>query len=204
MQGAFLLDPYYISAAIDKRYGFFSIRQLAPNAFKKTEYYNTYYRISGVHDECGYLIPTQGDGFINISLNRTTCAKNFSSRQRQLLQDIHPLIETLVQQHWGRSDRRGPAGHSNLRQSLQSALDGFGNSVLTARECQVINQVLHGYSTKAIAQRLSIAQETVKLHKKHAYAKLDISSQSELFYLFLDALMSVDNYAGGDTLSSYL
>jgi hypothetical protein len=46
--------------------------------------------------------------------------------------------------------------------------------------------------------------ETVKLHRKHAYAKLEVSSQAELFYLFLDSLMSASDYRGGDTLVSYL
>jgi hypothetical protein len=46
--------------------------------------------------------------------------------------------------------------------------------------------------------------ETVKLHRKHAYAKLEVSSQAELFYLFLDSVMSAVDYAGGDTLVSYL
>ena len=46
--------------------------------------------------------------------------------------------------------------------------------------------------------------ETVKLHRKHAYAKLEVSSQAELFYLFLDSLMSARNYDGGDTLVAYM
>ena len=76
--------------------------------------------------------------------------------------------------------------------------------MLTERESQVINLVLHGHSTKTIAEKLSISVETVKLHRKHAYAKLEVSSQAELFYLFLDALMSAKDYDGGDTLVAYL
>jgi DNA-binding CsgD family transcriptional regulator len=68
----------------------------------------------------------------------------------------------------------------------------------------VINLVLHGHSTRTIADRLSISVETVKLHRKHAYAKLEVSSQAELFYLFLDSLMSASHYAGGDTLIAYM
>ena len=64
--------------------------------------------------------------------------------------------------------------------------------------------MLHGHSTKSIASRLGISVETVKLHRKHAYAKLEVSSQAELFYLFLDSLMSDPDYRGGDTLVAYL
>ena len=76
--------------------------------------------------------------------------------------------------------------------------------MLTDRETQAINLVLHGHSTKTMAETLSIPMETVKLHRKHAYAKLEISSQAELFYLFLDSLMSANDYTGGDTLVAYL
>ena len=64
--------------------------------------------------------------------------------------------------------------------------------------------MLHGHSTKTVAEKLSISMETVKLHRKHAYAKLEISSQAELFYLFLDSVMSANDYQSGDTLIAYM
>jgi DNA-binding CsgD family transcriptional regulator len=42
------------------------------------------------------------------------------------------------------------------------------------------------------------------LHRKNSYAKLDVSSQAELFYLFIDSLASLTNYEGGDPLVGYL
>ena len=87
---------------------------------------------------------------------------------------------------------------------MHAALEAFGSSVLTDRETQVINLVLHGHSTRTVSEKLSISVETVKLHRKHAYSKLEISSQAELFYLFLDSLMSANDYDGGDTLVAYM
>ena len=78
----------------------------------------------------------------------------------------------------------------NTRPQLLSALNRFGQNLLTKRECQVISQVLHGHSSKAIAAKYSISMETVKLHRKHAYAKLNIKTQAELFHLFLESLVS--------------
>jgi DNA-binding CsgD family transcriptional regulator len=86
---------------------------------------------------------------------------------------------------------------------LQEALGAFGSSVLTRREQQVIELVLLGNSTRLVADKLGISAETVKLHRKHAYAKLDISSQAELFYLFVDALASHTGDSGADPLTSY-
>ena len=50
-------------------------------------------------------------------------------------------------------------------------------------------------SAMMLAKALGISPETVKLHRKHSYKKLDISTQSELFYLFIDSLMSARKYS---------
>jgi hypothetical protein len=67
----------------------------------------------------------------------------------------------------------------------------------------VIELVLLGHSTRLVAEKLGISTETVKLHRKHAYAKLDISSQAELFYLFVDAIASHSGEAHEDPLTHY-
>ena len=40
----------------------------------------------------------------------------------------------------------------NLRGQLHAALNSFGSSLLTEREAQVIKLVLHGHSTKTLAE----------------------------------------------------
>lgn len=199
VKAPFLLDPYYL-ASIEGKTGFFRLRELAPKGFRKSEYYNSWYRLSGLHDECGYIIDTGADNFVNISLGRTINPANFRKTELQLLRDITPIVETLVQKRW-----RSAAGNQNqLRHQLQTALNAFGDSLLTEREKQVVNMILRGHSTRSVSEKLSIAMETVKLHRKHAYAKLEINSQAELFYLFIDSLMSVEDYREGDALATYL
>lgn len=203
--GAFVLDPYYQAASRDRRFGVFQLRELAPTGFRDSEYYKAWYRNCGYQDECGFLLPNGATGFINIALGRTRARSRFSRQQVAALAAIRPVIEVLCQQHWQtQPPASGQAAAINLREQLNSALSDFGSSLLTEREAQVINLVLHGHSTKTLADKLSISVETVKLHRKHAYAKLEVSSQAELFYLFLDSLMSAGNYAGGDTLVAYL
>jgi DNA-binding CsgD family transcriptional regulator len=202
LNGAFLLDPYYLAASRDKKFGVFRLRDLSPQGFKASEYYKTWYRNCGYQDECGYLIPIGEEGFINIALGKTHPRATFSKRELAILQAIHPTVDMLCQQHWADSATKSTT--VNLRAQLNAALDAFGSSLLTERETQVINLVLHGHSTRTLAEKLSISMETVKLHRKHAYAKLEVSSQAELFHLFLDSVMSAKNYAGGDPLLPYL
>ena len=202
-RGAFLLDPYYQAATRHRTFGFFQLRDLVPEGFLDSEYYKTFYHHSDYEDECGYLVAMGGDGFVNISLARAHDRSPFGKKHLQLLEDITPVVSQLCQQHWDHPGDTGPASQY-LRGQLNAALDSFGSSQLTDRETQVINRVLHGHSTKTIADKLCISMETVKLHRKHAYAKLGIGSQAELFYLFLDSLASAKDYVGGDTLEAYL
>lgn len=199
LAGAFLLDPFYKAANEERRFGVFLLKELAPARFRDSEYYHSWYRNCGFTDECGFLVEVGPDAFVNVALGRVA-QQRFSQAQLRTLRSVQLSIDELCKQHWSSQSSSG----EGIREHLHLALDDFGSSLLTERETQVINLVLHGHSTKSVATRLGISVETVKLHRKHAYAKLEVSSQAELFYLFLDSLMSHQNYRGGDTLISYL
>ena len=59
---------------------------------------------------------------------------------------------------------------------------------LSPREAEIVGLILRGYCSKEIAQKLKIGIETVKTHRKNAYARLDVSSAPELASRFLDTL----------------
>ncbi|MCY1450129.1 Bacterial regulatory protein, luxR family [compost metagenome] len=64
----------------------------------------------------------------------------------------------------------------------------FGADLLTEREREIAHLLLRGHSVKSSARVLDISPETVRMHRKHLYTKLEISSQAELFSLFIDWL----------------
>lgn len=203
LKGAFLLDPYYRSAALQNRFGVFQLRDLAPAGFKDSEYYKSWYGRSGFNDECGLLISLE-DGFIHISLAMMQSGSRFNKRQVSLLNEAFPSIEALARAHWqDLESANASATTPTLRQQLHDSLAAFGSSVLTRRERQVIELVLLGNSTRIIAEKLGISTETIKLHRKHAYAKLDVSSQAELFLLFMEALANNPNGSDTDPLIAY-
>ena len=200
VKGPFLLDPFYRAAQVDARFGVFRLSTLAPRGFQDSEYFRTWYHECGFRDECGLLIKLDR-GSLNLALGMTDMSGRFSKRQVDRLKAVFPAVEALVRRHWRQLT---PAAEpSNLRARLQESLSAFGSSILTRREQQVIELVLLGNSTRLVADKLGISAETVKLHRKHAYAKLDISSQAELFYLFVDALASHTGGTAEDPLTSY-
>ena len=199
-KGPFLLDPFYRASQVEERFGVFRLQALAPIGFKDSEYFRTWYHECGFQDECGLLIKLDR-GALNLALGMTDSSRRFSKRQVDRLKAVFPAVEALSRRHW--SQLTPTVESPNLRMRLQESLSAFGASMLTRREQQVIELVLLGNSTRLVADQLGISAETVKLHLKHAYAKLDISSQAELFYLFVDALASHTGDSGADPLTSY-
>jgi len=200
--GAFLLDPFYLKATKQGKSGFFHLNDIAPQGFKNSEYNRSYFKLSGISAECGYLIPVGKDKkrIINISLGKMD--GDYSNKQLKKLAEITPIIETLANEHWQDSEVELDS-KTDLKQQLETALECFGNSILTDREGQTVHMILHGYSSKAIAKRLNISIETVKRHRNNAYTKLDLGTQGELFSLFINSIMNIENYAAGDPLISY-
>ena len=76
----------------------------------------------------------------------------------------------------------------DLKHRVQSAFEHFGSDLLTEREREVAHMVLRGHSVKSTASQMSISPETVRMHRKNLYLKLEVGSQSELFALFIEWL----------------
>jgi DNA-binding CsgD family transcriptional regulator len=64
------------------------------------------------------------------------------------------------------------------------------NGRLTKREAEVCASIMLGYTSFGIGERLGISPATVATHRKHAYAKLGVCSQAELFGKYIDTLWS--------------
>ncbi len=71
---------------------------------------------------------------------------------------------------------------ANPREVLTQLLDSYG---LTLREQQLVRLLLHGDSTKQIAESLCISVYTVQDHLKSIFAKTAVSSRRELVGLLL-------------------
>jgi two-component system response regulator DctR len=68
------------------------------------------------------------------------------------------------------------------QRSAASARDGFAERVskLSEREREVMDLVVKGMSSKAIAQALAISYRTVELHRSHILDKLGVRTAAEL------------------------
>jgi DNA-binding CsgD family transcriptional regulator len=67
---------------------------------------------------------------------------------------------------------------------LATLLDRF-DARLTVREVDTARLILQGFSSKAMAQQMGISPETVKVHRRNLYHKLNVTGHGELFALVL-------------------
>ena len=51
--------------------------------------------------------------------------------------------------------------------------------VLTDRELEVLQWIVHGHSNLQIAVQIGVAEDTIKFHVKNIFAKFDVSSRSK-------------------------
>jgi DNA-binding CsgD family transcriptional regulator len=93
-------------------------------------------------------------------------------------------------------ERRAPAQTPN---DFDEAFATFAKGKLTPRETQISRLMIAGYPTEAIAKTLGIGRGTVKNHRRRLYDRLDITTERELFSLFLEYLA---NPSGGAAAAS--
>lgn len=186
-KGPYLLDPFYAETETGRRAGMAGLRQMAPDKFFQSEYYIKHYSRTSIRDEIGVFAGLDARRTCVISFARKRSQPVFGARERGRLAEVAPVIEALAQAHWGGDIARAPVLTPPVP-PLQVLLDRIAQGVLTPRETEVIAMVLRGYSGAAIGARLAISDETVKVHRKNAYRKLDISSQAQLFSIFIKAI----------------
>ncbi len=200
VDGAYLLDPFYIAIQDNKETGFYCLKDIASDNFYESAYF--YYKFSNLQDEVGYLIVLKCGGYIHLSLSSTT---DYEAKALSVLNNITPWLSVLAEKQWGMllNNEQEDSAEVTMHNQLTVAFQNFGRSLLTGRECEVAQLILQGHSTKSMAAKLKLSVETIKVHRRNLYPKLDISSQPELFSLFLESLALVSNSEESDPLIAY-
>jgi DNA-binding CsgD family transcriptional regulator len=203
VENTYVLNPFYQASQKGLADGVYRIRDLAPDAFFESEYYKTYRVLPDHSEEIGYItedwpesleeidiaITLESDVICELSLYRSLRDRSFTDDELARLSLVIPVIAALLRRYWawfGASKLEASPPDHRIEQIFAS----FGAEVLTEREREVTQLILRGHSSESIGFNLGISLGTVKTHRKNAYAKLGISSQSELLSLFLQSFQS--------------
>lgn len=201
LNGTYLLDAVYIACTKQTRGGLYRLKNLAPDAFFEGEYYNSpdvhpcISMLSGsLTEEIVFLIPATRTFYFAYSLLRSKSSAAFRDAEMAALAATEPMVAALVRRHWAERMTAEPppaaGGTTDAAAVAEQAFRSFQPSKLTLREQEIVGLILRGHSSLSIGNVLAIAEGTVKNHRKHIYAKLAISSQTELFNMFIKHLLS--------------
>jgi DNA-binding CsgD family transcriptional regulator len=203
VENTYVLNPFYQASQKGLADGVYRIRDLAPDAYFESEYYKTYRALPDRSEEIGYItedwpesleeidiaITLETNVVCELSLYRSLRDRGFADDELARISLVLPVIAALLRRYWawfGASKlEASPPDHR-----IEQIFAGFGAEVLTEREREVTQLILRGHSSESIGFNLGISLGTVKTHRKNAYAKLGISSQSELLSLFLQSFQS--------------
>ena len=178
VKGLFLLDPFYIANRENPQSGFFHLLDIAPEYFLETEYYHQYFAQYISVDEAQYNVQLDSDRTLCISFGSNV---RFNQEQITILDIIKPWIIALMHQRMCfEVDVEKDLPEPTLWPETILQL----GTQITTREKDVLQLLLSGFSNKEIAGKLSLSAETIKVHRRNIYAKLNIKSQPELFARF--------------------
>ena len=191
--GAFyVLDPFFLMSLTLDRPEVCRLGDITPDGFLDSEYHRAHYATGRIGDEVNYLWPLEAGVSLAVSLERSESCIGFSDAEVHDLEAVQPLLYALARLHWSTAQSSVTAAHEpELGRLVQEAAENFGRNVLTTRECEVVKLVLRGYSTKSISYSLGISPGTVRVHRENIYGKLGVSSQAELFNMFIEAVSAM-------------
>ncbi|WP_262694876.1 transcriptional regulator [Kordiimonas aquimaris] len=195
---AYLLDPIYDRFLAGTLPTNCLMRDSAPDDFFSSEYYQKYYGQLGIQDEFYFNMIMDADTVIHITLTRVNNQTPFTPMDLDTLRALEPVVKWVVDDYWQdfAQPHKDSAGEKQKEHdAVTQAFETFGASVLTARERQIVQLMLKGFSDKSTARILEISPGTVRNHKKSIFGKLDVTSQGQVFGLFLDALAASSSNA---------
>lgn len=198
---AYVLDPFFLKFRAGETDRVVTLKQIAPDDFKRSEYYQKFYKAIRLVDEWGVILSIAPDAALFFSFGVQSKEQRPVPRRLDL---ALPLVASLARRHWTVLSPERTDGSGRLAAHLEFAFDSFGTSLLSPREGEIVRMILKGHSSKSIARAFGNSPETIKVHRKRIYTKLNVVSQGELLSLFLTALSNMSPAEKGDPLCAAL
>ena len=208
LQSLYLLDPVFDHFLRGTLPTCALLDDICPDNFFESDYFQQYWSNVDVVSEFSINTHYDEDTVVHVPLSRIGGSEPFSPEDREILEAVSPMVVAAMRRFWtARRSRyesnvtKADSFHAHLRH----VMDHFGCSLLTAREMDIMQLTMRGYSDKLSARKLDITPGTVRNHKKSIFSKLHVSSQGQVFGLLLDALqLPAGDVVGLDPLAALL
>ncbi len=145
---------------------------------EKTDFYREYLFPAGLHFVASIILCRTSESLGVVNLHRQREAGNFSETEMFILRQIEPHLSNRLWhlKHFVNQSDIHPEKRQQLLASQYS---------LSTREMEVFQGLLAGMSNNEIAQKLFVADDTVKKHIGRIYHKTGVKTRSQLIALFI-------------------
>jgi len=188
--GFYRFDPFFRYWRAGGAASVLGMHEFDPPADRADPYMADFLPLTRMADDVAVMLPAGPGQCVALTLERAT---RFTDAEFRRLRQVYPLLAGLAESHRRatvEAAARAPAAAPAL--DFAAAVNGFTVTGLTPRERDIVHLVLSGYASRTIAERLRIGLGTVRNHRKRLYAKLDITTERELFSLFLGYLADTE------------
>lgn len=208
LESLYLLDPVYDQFLRGTLPTCTLLDDICPDDFFESDYFLKYWGNVNIVSEFSINTHYDEDTVVHVPLSRIEGSKPFSKDDIEMLTAISPVVVATMRRFWATQRavfESGATQADSFHAHLRFVMDNFGCSLLTAREMDIMQLTMRGYSDKLSARELDITPGTVRNHKKSIFSKLHVSSQGQVFGLLLDALqLPADSAIGPDPLATLL
>ncbi|RBW44373.1 hypothetical protein DS901_08190 [Loktanella sp. D2R18] len=181
----YLLDPFHQRAWGTESLEVHRLRDIAPDRFEASEYVASYFQGTRMVDEMGFVMGIDADASLHLSLGRNVGGRRIRRSEleqfRLMSKVLAPKLGVIAHQ-----EQTSPDLHDPTLKDRYFAIAQQDGTPISKRESEVAALVVQGHSSRSIGLILSISRQTVKVHRRTLYRKLNISSQSQLFGLLTD------------------
>jgi DNA-binding CsgD family transcriptional regulator len=195
LRGGYLLDPFYVACTHDHPAGVWRMSELAPDSFFSSGFaisQDIHPCVSSHHgaliEEVGFIIPIAPRVAVVYSLMRGATGGNFSAAEMDALKALSPMVNSLFELHCRLSYSECYAEPEGADLQSEDAFVDILQGQLTETQRYIAKLILQGHSNASIARVLGISEGTVKVHKHNIYQRLEISTNTELYRLFINYL----------------
>ncbi|WAH61020.1 helix-turn-helix transcriptional regulator [Pseudomonas silvicola] len=195
IRGGYLLDPFYVACVNGHPAGLWRMSELAPDSFFSSGFaiskdlHPCVSSAEGTNvEEVGIIIPLRPQVAAVYSVMRHRRNGLFSESELEYLSRMSPIIAAAFKQHCKITYSHVHSEAVDTGAVLEDAFMDILQGQLTDSQRYVAKLILQGHSSSSIAANLEISEGTVKVHKHNIYQRLEISSNAELFRLFINYL----------------
>jgi LuxR family transcriptional regulator, activator of tox operons len=175
------LDPANALPKEDLRTGAGAMLRLRSHEIVNSDYRRDCYRSLDLIERIS-LVKVMGNEMLRVNFYRNAAVGRFTGSDFTVLSALADLSMAAIRKHealTSNSVQTGPYDRYCNRLALRAPQ-------LSGRERQVCALIVSGLRSAAIAHQLDLSMNTVLSHRRRAYAKLNISSQNQLFHMLLD------------------